>query len=203
MFVNKPFILASKSTSRAKILKSTGLNFYQTAPKIKETAVKKKKENKKTKTKDLALILAKAKGKSIKKKDVLILGCDTTIDFNSKTINKAKNINEAAKKLQQLSGKSHKIHSAAVAYYNNKLVWKKTQSAKITIRKLSKKEIKQYLEECGKQILNSVGCYQIEAKGPKIIKKIEGDFFCIMGFPLFPFLNFLKKFKNGEQIKKT
>ncbi len=202
MFVNRSFILASKSTSRAKILKNTGLNFHQTAPRINETTVKKKNENKRINTKQLALVLAKAKGESIKKKDTFVLGCDTIIDFKGKPINKANNFKDATKKLQKLSGKSHKIHSAAVVYYNNKLVWKKTQSAKITIRKLSEKEIKQYLSGCGKQILNSVGCYQIEAEGPKIIEKTEGDFFCIMGLPLFPFLNFLKKFKSQERTKK-
>ncbi len=198
MFINSDFVLASKSTSRAKILKSIGLKFYQTAPKINESKIKLKKEHKKIKTKEQALFLAKAKAKSIKKKDVIILGCDTTIDFNGKTINKANNIQQAIKKIQKLAGKSHKIHSAAAAYYNNKLVWRKTQSAKVTIRSLSKKEITKYLNESGKQILNSVGCYQIESNGPKIIKKIEGDFFCVMGFPLFPFLNFLKKFKNKQ-----
>ena len=45
----------------------------------------------------------------------------------------------------------------------------------------------------GKQILLSVGCYQAERLGPQIIKSIKGDFFNVLGFPLFPFLNFLSK----------
>ena len=48
----------------------------------------------------------------------------------------------------------------------------------------------------GNNILNSVGCYQIEGLGPNIIQNIEGDFFNVMGFPIFNFLSFLKKFKN-------
>ena len=48
-----------------------------------------------------------------------------------------------------------------------------------------------YLKAAGKQILSSVGCYQAEKLGPQIIKSIKGDFFNVLGFPLFPFLSFL------------
>ena len=52
---------------------------------------------------------------------------------------------------------------------------------------------------CNKSILGSVGCYQIEENGPLIIEKIKGDFFNVMGFPLFPFLTFLKKYKTDKK----
>ena len=58
----------------------------------------------------------------------------------------------------------------------------------------SKKEIDIYLSYVGKNILKSAGCYQVEKDGPNIIENITGDFFNVMGFPLFPFLVFLKKF---------
>ena len=51
----------------------------------------------------------------------------------------------------------------------------------------------------GIKILNSVGCYQIEAGGANIIEGIKGDYFNVMGFPLFPFLNFLKKINIKKQ----
>ena len=56
------------------------------------------------------------------------------------------------------------------------------------------KQINQYLKYAGKDILSSVGCYQAEKLGPQIIKSIRGDFFNVLGFPLFPFLSFLKKY---------
>ena len=98
------------------------------------------------------------------------------------------------KKLKKLSGKKHIIYSSAAAYYNNKLVWKKTQKTTVKIRKISTKEINSYLKRSGKEILNSVGCYQIEKKGPNIIEYVVGDFFNVMGFPLFPFLTFILKY---------
>jgi len=74
-------------------------------------------------------------------------------------------------------------------------VWQTTEKSKVKIRKLSKEDIDEYLLKSGKDILSSVGCYQIEGVGPNIIEEIRGDFFNIMGFPLFPFLKFIKSYK--------
>jgi len=102
------------------------------------------------------------------------------------------------KKLGKMAGKKHHIYSSAAAYFNNKLVWKTTQKTTVKLRKLNKEEINQYLKKTNKGVLNSVGCFQIEKDGPNIIENIKGDFFNVMGFPLFPFLNFLKKFKTDK-----
>jgi Nucleotide-binding protein implicated in inhibition of septum formation len=93
--------------------------------------------------------------------------------------------------LTLLSGKTHSIISSISIYYNSKLVWTHTEKTKVKIRKLSKTQITNYLKKCGPKILSSVGCYQVEKNGPRIIENIKGDFFNVMGFPLFPFLKFL------------
>ena len=61
------------------------------------------------------------------------------------------------------------------------------------MKTLNQKQIDTYLKKTGKNILSSVGCYQVERLGPQIIKSIKGDFFNVLGFPLFPFLIFLSK----------
>ena len=101
---------------------------------------------------------------------------------------------EAKKKLAKLSGKKHHIYSSAAAYYKNKLVWKTTQKTTIKVRRLKRKVINEYLQKTDKIILLSVVCFQIEKEGPNIIENIKGDFFNVMGFPLFPFLLFLIRF---------
>ena len=196
MFINTSFILASNSKSRFLILKNNKLNFRQTSPKCNEKEIKKKLIKRKTPPIKISLMLAKAKAKSINtnNKNYLVVGSDTVIELNKKIIHKAKNLKEAKKTLIKISGKKHVIYSSAVVYYKNKLVWKKTQKTNVKIRKISKKEIGIYLSHVGKNILKSAGCYQIEKDGPNIIENINGDFFNVMGFPLFPFLVFLKKF---------
>ena len=156
--------------------------------------------NEKISPRKISLCLAINKASSISKKhyNSLVIGSDTTIDLNNKMIEKAKTISDAKKKLRRLAGKKHHIYSSAAAYFNNKLVWKTTQKTTVKLRKLNKEEINQYLKKTNKSVLNSVGCFQIEKDGPNIIENIKGDFFNVMGFPLFPFLNFLKKFKTDK-----
>ena len=196
MFTNIKFVLASKSQSRKNILKKNKLSFSQMSPKCDEEAIKKKLLLQKKTPRKISQELALSKTKSVSGliKNKIVVGCDTTIDLKGALIDKAKNKDEAYKKIKKFSGKEHMIFSSAAAFYNNRLIWKHTQKTKVKIRRLSNKDIREYLKKTNKNILGSVGCYQIENDGPKIIEKINGDFFNVMGFPLFPFLNFLKKF---------
>ena len=196
MFINKKFILASSSKSRYKILKQNNLNFLKKKPTCNEELIK-KKLNKKNKTPiQIVKHLAKEKAKSVSINNTkqLVVGCDTIIIFHNKIINKTINFKTAQKKLKKLAGKEHDIISAVSIFKNKKQIWSCTQTTKVKIRKLSTKNINDYINICGKQILQSAGCYQIESCGPIIIENIKGDFFNVMGFPLFPFLLFLKKF---------
>ena len=199
MFFNKSFILASSSSSRYKILKNNKLSFIQKKPLCNEEQLKKKLiKNKKTPLK-ISLELARLKSKSISKKNTkkLVIGCDTVISFNGILLNKAKNTKDAKSKIIKFSGKYHNIYSSISVFYNMKEIWKSSQKTKVKIRKLTENEINIYLSKAGKKILNSVGCYNIELFGPNIIENIQGDFFNVMGFPLFPFLSFLKEYKGA------
>ena len=121
----------------------------------------------------------------------LVVGSDTIIIFQNTLINKAKNLSQAKSKLKKLSGKKHKIISAVSVCHKEKQIWSAQQESTVTLRKLSTDQIDHYLKKTGKEILSSVGCYQAEKLGPQIIKSIKGDFFNVLGFPLFPFLSFL------------
>ena len=194
MSINNFFILASGSKSRILILKNLGLNFSIKKHKIDEKLYKKSFTTLKYSPKKISLQLAKNKAKNIKTNNTLVIGSDTVINFNGNIIEKAKTLLGAKKKIKKLSGKTHTIISSAAAYFNNQLVWCCSQEAKVKLRKLNDQEIKEYLKSCKPDILNCVGCYQVEKNGAIIIERIEGDFFTVMGFPLFPFLFFLKKF---------
>ena len=196
MVINTPFILASKSLSRKKLLKNNKLNFKQIKPRCNEFFYKKKLLKEKIRPDKIALELSKLKAKSISqiKKNIVVVGSDTIILFDGKMIGKAKNMTEAKEKIIKLSGKKHTIVSAASAYYNNKLIWFNIEKTTVKIRNMRDKEIDNYLKKAGKQILGCVGCYQIEKSGPNIIENIKGDFFNVMGFPLFSFLFFLRNF---------
>ena len=198
MVLGKKFILASNSASRFRLLKNAGLDFIKTQPLCNEEKIKKNFLQNMPNNKKLPEHLAKEKALSVsrKKPNKLVVGSDTVIIFQKKTINKAKNLKEAKTKLKQLSGKKHQIISCVSVCYKNKQIWSKKQQTTVTLKKLSDKQIDEYLKKTGKQILSSVGCYQAEKLGPQIIKSIKGDFFNVLGFPLFPFLTFMSMSKK-------
>ena len=197
MSLGKKFILASNSNSRYKLLKVAGLNFVKKKPLCDEESIKINFLKKSIKKNKLPIFLAKEKALSvsIKNPNTLVVGSDTIIIFQNQIINKANNIIVAKKKLKKLSGKKHQIISGVSVCYKNKEIWATQQKSTIILRKLNNKQIDEYLKNCGRQVLSSVGCYQAEMLGPQIIKSIKGDFFNVLGFPLFPFLSFLSKSK--------
>jgi septum formation protein len=195
MLLDKKFILASNSASRKMLLKNAGLSFFTKKPLCDENHIKDQLLKKNINIKNFPKILAKAKASSVSKINTkhLVVGSDTIILFNNKLINKAKTIEEAKKKLLKLSGKKHQIISSASVCFNNKQIWSYQQTSTIYMNTLIQNQINMYLKKTGKSILSSVGCYQVEKLGPQIIKSINGDFFNVLGFPLFPFLTFLAK----------
>ncbi len=95
------------------------------------------------------------------------------------------------KKIKSLSGKTHLIVSGLTICLNGSKIWENYEKTYVKIRKLNNSEINTYLKKTGKQILSSVGCYQIESLGPNIIESIKGDYFNVMGLPLFNLLDYL------------
>ncbi len=194
IFMHQQFILASSSRSRYKILKNAGLNFVQRKPNCNEEEIKDSiGRNLKPEIFVKKLSYEKAKSLSIQKKNFgkTVLGCDTVIYHNRKILDKVNSFESARKKILSLSGKTHSIISGLTICVNGSRVWENHEKTNVKIRKLSKNEINKYLKKTGKQILSSVGCYQIESLGPHIIESIRGDYFNVMGLPLFNLLDYL------------
>ena len=192
--MHQKFILASTSKSRYKILKNAGLNFTQKKPNCNEEDIK-KNINRKTKPEIFAKKLSYEKARSVSRQkqhtNKIVLGCDTVIYHKGKILDKVNSIEKAQKKIRSLSGKTHLIVSGLTICLNGSKVWESYEKTHVKIRRLNNNEIKTYLKKTGKQILSSVGCYQIESLGPSIIESIKGDYFNVMGLPLFNLLDYL------------
>ncbi len=199
MFTHNTYVLASSSKSRFNILKKSGFLFKQVKPTCSEEKIKNKIKMKKTKPSLVAKKLSYEKAKSISKTkkhfDDYVIGCDTLIYLDNKIFDKAKNLKEAKKKIKTLSGKTHKIVSGLTICKNGRKIWQCSSTTEVKVRKLNPLQIDKYLTRTGNQILTSVGCYQIESLGPNIIEEIRGDFFNVMGIPLFKLLKYVFKKK--------
>ena len=199
MITNRMYILASSSSSRKKILKNCSLKFIQVKPLCNEDKIKEKIDRKNKSPAYIAKKLSYEKAKSVsiidKYRNNFIIGCDTLVYLNKKIFDKAKTMDQAKKKIKMLSGKKHKIISGITVCKDGKKIWQSSETTVVKIKKLNDKQITLYLRKTGKQILSSVGCYQIESLGPNIIESIKGDFFNVMGLPLFKLLNHISKHK--------
>lgn len=192
-------ILASSSPFRAQILTAAGVKFTAIRASFDERTIEKQLRS--IKAKDVAEFLAEAKAvdcaQNVNKDNgtdkTFILGCDQTLELEGKILHKAKTLTQARQRLEQMSQKTHYLHSAMALIVDGKKIWSTTETVNLTMRQLSATFIANYLKNTGEKILSSVGCYQIEGEGIQLFEKIEGDFFSIIGLPLLPLLKKLRE----------
>ena len=99
----------------------------------------------------------------------------------------------ARAQLQALSGRTHELHSAIVFVQNATVEFEHVGVARLTMRALSERFLEDYLDAVGAAATSSVGGYQIEGIGIQLFERIEGDVFTILGLPLLPALDFLRR----------
>ena len=173
-----PLILASSSPRRLQILQSIGYDPKQIiAPDIDETPLKRELP------KALSLRLAQEKCLTVEKKiddKVIILAADTVVAVGRRILDKPKDAGEAAKHLQLLSGRRHRVYSALAA--------KRTREEKTIIRlsitmvqfkRLSQEEITHYIQSGEWQ--GKAGGYAIHEQAGRFIKQISGSYTGVMG----------------------
>jgi len=61
------------------------------------------------------------------------------------------------------------------------------------MRRFTPQFIGRYLAAAGESVLTSVGAYQIEGLSIRLFEKIDGDYFSILGIPLLPLLDALRR----------
>ncbi len=187
-------ILGSSSPSRRKILKNSGVIFTTKIPPLNESREKRKFKGSK---KELPIYLAEKKALSINsKKQDLVIGADQILLFKEKVYDKPNSLAEAKKHLLELSGKTHRLISGTVLVRNKTIIWRHLSVAKMKMHPLTKRMVDDYLTLSGKKILKSVGAYNIEGYGVKLFNKIDGDYYSIVGLPIIPLLNKIKKLKK-------
>ncbi len=61
------------------------------------------------------------------------------------------------------------------------------------MRAFSDDFLEAYLDAVGDAAMTSVGGYQLEKAGIHLFERIEGDHFTILGLPLLPLLQYLRR----------
>lgn len=191
--MQNPFILASSSSIRAHLLKQAGILPEIIPARIDEEAIRASLEAVQTTPREIADALADAKARKIsgKRPEALVLGCDQVAALENEILTKPRTIEEAETQLSRLSGQRHKLHSAAVLYFQAAPVWRHVGTVSLTFHTLSPSFIASYVKRNWQSIQHSVGAYKLEEEGVRLVSDLTGDYFNVLGLPLIELMSYL------------
>jgi len=169
-------ILASASPRRKEILSLITDNFA-VIPAESECEI-----NKSLLPEEAIIEVAKSKASevfSVHTGDTVI-GSDTVVMLEGEYLGKPKNAEQAKQMLRLLSGKTHKVITAvSILAPNNDIAF--ASIALVEFCALTDSEIDEYV--ASGEPMDKAGAYGIQGKGAKFVKKIDGDFYTVMGLP--------------------
>ena len=192
--LDKPLVLASKSAARRQLLESCGLPLEIHVADIDERAIERAHLDGRGEVADLPLLLARSKAIAASREiqDSLCLGADQVLTLGDDVLHKASNLSEARKRLEQLSGREHRLTSAFAIARNGEILAEGQDTADLSMRRLGSAEIDTYLSLAGAGVLSSVGVYQLEGLGIHLFERVTGSHATILGLPLLAVLSDLR-----------
>lgn len=180
-------ILASQSPRRIQLMQEAGYTVKVCPADIDETP-----EAAET---PLALVerLARAKAAALAPQaepGEIIVAADTIVTHDGKILGKPRDAQDACRMLRELSGRTHQVATGACilkaaepdvyrAAVNESFV----SVTDVTFYELTEKQIEEYVATG--EPLDKAGAYGIQGTGGRmLVKKIDGDFYNVVGLPI-------------------
>ncbi|MFQ3675108.1 MAG: Maf family protein, partial [Endomicrobiia bacterium] len=188
--------LASESPRRSEILSKLGIKFISTKHLYNEPRIIKKVSSSAKFVKHLAI----KKAQSVQKKfcNKIIISADTIVVLNKELIGKPRDVFHARKILKKLSGTKHKVYTGiCLLYPKENLKFCGYEVSTVYTRKLSEEEI----YDLSKKHLDKAGAYAVQEKDDAFVKKIVGDYYNVVGFPVKLFKKLFNKLL--KEVKKV
>jgi len=194
MLAGEAVVLASGSVTRRRMLQAAGIAVTVDPAAIDEDEIKRSLRAGGSDAAECATALAETKALrvSTRHKDLLVLGADQILECDGIFFDKPKDHIGAAAQLAALAGRRHHLVSAAAVARNSAVIWRHVDRAELSMRPLSERFIRGYIDAGGEELLQAVGAYHLEGLGAQLFERTEGDFFTILGLPLLPLLAFLR-----------
>lgn len=175
-------ILASSSPSRLRLLQSAGIN-----PQVLVSGVDEESpEITALAPSEMVLALAIMKAHTVKDlapANSLILGCDSTFEFNGQSLGKPETKENAIKRSKLLSGKFGYLHTGhCLIDLKQGIELTERSTAKVQFAEMSDEEIIDYVDSG--EPLNVAGGFTLDGLSAPFITSIEGDPSGIIGLSL-------------------
>lgn len=177
--------LASASPRRQELLRIICKSFAVCPAEIDETL------SPNMPMKKAAAQLARRKAQAVYKLcGGVVIGADTLVVIDDTPLGKPQDRQHAAQMLQQLSGRTHEVWTpvAVVGQNTDDLIMSVT---KVKFYPLTEEQITRYLET--DEAMDKAGAYGIQGQGALFVQQITGDFYGVMGLPVAPLAQMLRK----------
>ena len=173
------FILASASPRRHEILTGLGLSIRVEVSDANE-------DSNETDAAKLTEDLAKRKGEAVAKKlgytdKKVIIACDTVVVCDGEILGKPSDMEDAARMIKMLSGRSHHVVSGICVISNEKTVTAH-ESTEVFFGKMTESDVETAVK-LGKP-MDKAGSYAIQGIASLFIEKINGDYYNVVGLPV-------------------
>ena len=175
-------ILASASPSRLRLLESVGITPSILVSGVDEDA----SEFESLSPAELVIALAILKAHTVKEKapvNSLIIGCDSTFEFEGKSLGKPVTKTKAIERCKQLSGKTGYLHTGhCLIDLRQGIELSERSTAMVQFDQMTDDEIIDYVDS--DEPLNVAGGFTLDGLSAPFITKIEGDPSGIIGLSL-------------------
>ncbi|MDG5766301.1 Maf family protein [Balneolales bacterium ANBcel1] len=192
-------ILASSSPRRRLLLRQIGVTFEVVPAAFEESVTP--DTDPETVVEELALAKARMVAeKRFAHRSALVIGADTLVVRDREILGKPEDAGHAAAMLRSLSGRTHQVFTGVALILTGEGRQPKQrvfhERTDVTFGTLSDDEIRAYIESGSP--MDKAGAYGIQDDlGALFVKGINGDYYNVVGFPLFRFYREVNKLAPG------
>ena len=174
-------ILASQSPRRKQLLTQIGIrNFEILVPEADETF------GASLSPEEIVSSICRRKSEAARTlagdPDAVIISADTMVFLDGLRLGKPRDQVDAFTMLSALSGRTPQVCTGGTVSRGERMETK-TESTAVTFRSLTQDEIWGYIRTG--EPFDKAGSYGVQGKAALFVRRIEGDYFNVMGLPLF------------------